>query len=698
VTGIQGSQGLQGIQGFKGTEISISETAPASPEVNDLWWNSVGGMLMIYYYDGDSYQWVSATSGITGAQGTQGIQGLTGSQGIQGTAGTFGGAAFDYTFDTSTANSNPGSGKLRLNNADLSLADALYINENDDLNNSIYNFLQTIDDSTSVIKGHFTISIKGNADVFALFAISGTHSHGTNYFTVPASYLAGATSFASNADIVITFARTGDVGAQGTQGIQGIQGIQGLTGTQGAVGPQGAQGLQGIQGIQGVQGTQGTQGVQGVQGIQGAQGTQGTQGEQGIQGVQGIQGRQGTQGIQGLTGSQGSQGTIGSQGAQGIQGIQGTQGVLGSTGAQGAMGSQGTQGIQGIQGRQGITGANGTNGTNGAQGAQGSVGSTGSTGSTGAQGTSGATILGNANTWTATNYFNSNIVVGNGQASSTINMYDSDESTRYIHNNSSTIGFLGSAGNWRLRVADDGNVLMGTYQDWLSSQIRTGVMYDSADTGYYSDPNGTSNLATLNVNGIAYFRGGQGVDQCCGDDGTISIGGSSTRPPRISLHYSGVMEGTVEGSGTGWRKVYFYDQQGSGLGVHATGQIASNGNVIAYYSDRRLKKDFDKVTDHWNVINNLTGYRFTWNEKAGEIPGFIQNVGKREVGLIAQEVLAVYPEAVYTRTEGPENDKYKTIMHDRFTPVFIEALKELKQEIQNLKQENEELRALILKS
>jgi hypothetical protein len=141
------------------------------------------------------------------------------------------------------------------------------------------------------------------------------------------------------------------------------------------------------------------------------------------------------------------------------------------------------------------------------------------------------------------------------------------------------------------------------------------------------------------------------------------------------------MEGTIEGSGSGWRKIYFYDQQSSGLGIHATGQIASNGNVVAYYSDRRLKEDFERVVDHWDVLAGITGYRFTWNKEAGKIPGFIDNVGKREVGLIAQDVFAVYPEAVYTRTEGPEDDPYKTILHDRFTPVFVEALKDLRAEM-----------------
>ncbi|CAB4131446.1 Intramolecular chaperone auto-processing domain containing protein [uncultured Caudovirales phage] len=221
-------------------------------------------------------------------------------------------------------------------------------------------------------------------------------------------------------------------------------------------------------------------------------------------------------------------------------------------------------------------------------------------------------------------------------------------------------------------------------------------IYDFNDTAYYCDPNSASVFYGLtHVGGTAYFQGGRGINQCCGDDGAISVGGDGTKPPRIAWHSAGIMEGTIEGSGTGWRKIYFYDQQGSGLGVHATGQIASNQNIVAYYSDRRLKEDFEKVTDHWNVINNVTGYRFTWNERAGEIPGFISKVGTREVGLIAQDVNAVYPEAVYTRQEGPAEDPYKTILHDRFTPIFIEALKELKREIDLLKEENIKLRELI---
>jgi hypothetical protein len=261
-----------------------------------------------------------------------------------------------------------------------------------------------------------------------------------------------------------------------------------------------------------------------------------------------------------------------------------------------------------------------------------------------------------------------------------------------------TITVDGGSSSPGLRVTYNSTDRLYVYSDNTTEQgsFRAPIFYDSNDTGYYVDPNGTTVLSTLYHNaGTAYFRGGTGIDQCCGDNGAVSIGGNSSKPPRIAWHSGGIMEGTMEGSGTGWRKIYFYDQQGAGLGVHATGQIASNVEVVAYYSDRRLKEDLERVTDHWNVINNITGYRYTWNEKSGEIPGFIEKVGKREVGLIAQDVLAVYPEAVYTRQEGPTDDPYKTIMHDRFSAVFIEALKDLKKEVDQLKQENKELRDML---
>ena len=53
--------------------------------------------------------------------------------------------------------------------------------------------------------------------------------------------------------------------------------------------------------------------------------------------------------------------------------------------------------------------------------------------------------------------------------------------------------------------------------------------------------------------------------------------------------------------------------------------------------------------------------------------------GKREVGVIAQEIEAVLPELV-TEFHG-----YKTVLYDRLVALLIEAVKELKLEVDQLK-------------
>ena len=42
------------------TAVSISDTTPATPAAGDLWWDSVSGVLKIYYTDADGSQWVDA--------------------------------------------------------------------------------------------------------------------------------------------------------------------------------------------------------------------------------------------------------------------------------------------------------------------------------------------------------------------------------------------------------------------------------------------------------------------------------------------------------------------------------------------------------------------------------------------------------------------------------------------------------------
>jgi hypothetical protein len=330
ITGTQGTQGLQGVQGVQGTQ-GTTGTQGALGIQGTLGIQGVQGTQGTTGIQGTTgtqgtlgiqgIQGIQGVQGTQGTTGTQGLEGTQGTQGIQGIEGNFGGATFDYTFSTNTADTDPGTGKLKFDDVDFTLAAHLYIDDQDDNATDIQSFLRTIDDSTSTIKGHFRISTRLDASDFALFTISNI-SEKTGYFDVICSYVSGSTtSFSNLQDIIITFARTGD------KGDTGLQGIQGLEGTQGTFGVQGIQGIQGVQGTQGLEGTQGTFGVQGIQGVQGTQGTTGTQGLEGIQGAFGVQGTLGLQGIQGTTGTQGTAGVIGFDGSQGTQGIQGTEGI-----------------------------------------------------------------------------------------------------------------------------------------------------------------------------------------------------------------------------------------------------------------------------------------------------------------------------------------------------------------------------------
>ena len=407
-----GPQGVQGIQGFQGTDGLQGDAG--------LQGSDGAGSQGIQGFQGDfGFQGTQGFPGPIGPQGIQGTDGIQGGPGFQGSTGGFGGVTFDYTHSTNTVSSDPGVGYLKFNSSNLPSATEMYMDDRDDNFTDIQPFLRTVDDSTSPIKGHYKVSEKNTPSNFAIFTISSL-AENSGYFTIVSAFVSGSVSgFANDADVIITFARTGDVGPSGPQGVQGFEGFQGPGGIQGGGGGQGTQGTQGtsIQGLQGFQGsagfvggdgTQGTQGTQGVQGrsIQGAEGADG----EGIQGVQGIQGRDGVgaQGIQGESGAQGIAGigATGIQGFQGLQGVanqgvqgnqgttgpagfgnQGTQGFQGSQGTTGEIGSQGVQGLPG-QGTSGIQGIQGLDGDEGSQGAQG-VGGTGNQGTQGFQGAAG---------------------------------------------------------------------------------------------------------------------------------------------------------------------------------------------------------------------------------------------------------------------------------------------------------------------
>lgn len=142
---------------------------------------------------------------------------------------------------------------------------------------------------------------------------------------------------------------------------------------------------------------------------------------------------------------------------------------------------------------------------------------------------------------------------------------------------------------------------------------------------------------------------------------------AGTDNPRMSFEaYNG-------GSGKSWS----IGNNGLGFGIYENGSliafgslmlgIASGGDVTATgglfaYSDRKLKKNLKPIEGALAKLTSLQGY--TYDRK---------DTGKRQMGLIAQDVEKVFPEAVITDEKGT-----KAINYGQLMGAVVEALKELR--------------------
>ena len=113
-------------------------------------------------------------------------------------------------------------------------------------------------------------------------------------------------------------------------------------------------------------------------------------------------------------------------------------------------------------------------------------------------------------------------------------------------------------------------------------------------------------------------------------------------------------------------------------GSGTTGELRATNNITAYYSDDRLKKRLGNIENALAKVLTLNGFQYEANEIAQSLGYTV----KPEIGLSAQEVQAVLPEVV---VPAPIDEKYLTIHYERVIPLLVEAIKELKKEIDELK-------------
>jgi hypothetical protein len=118
--------------------------------------------------------------------------------------------------------------------------------------------------------------------------------------------------------------------------------------------------------------------------------------------------------------------------------------------------------------------------------------------------------------------------------------------------------------------------------------------------------------------------------------------------------------------------------------VLVNGSLSATGDIVANYSDDRLKNRISNISNSLEIINQLTAFKYTPNEKAIEL-GIANN--EINIGLSAQDVQKVLPEIVSLspldiiekdgKLISKTGENYLSIKYERLVPILIENIKEL---------------------
>jgi len=126
------------------------------------------------------------------------------------------------------------------------------------------------------------------------------------------------------------------------------------------------------------------------------------------------------------------------------------------------------------------------------------------------------------------------------------------------------------------------------------------------------------------------------------------------------------------------------------LVVEKNGNLTISGNAFkpgggawTATSDARLKQDVKKYTDGLNKVLAINPVTYYYNKLSGN------DTTKEHVGVIAQELQKTVPYMIGSFTKN--GTEYLNVDNSSMTYMLVNAIKELNNEIQNLKAHNKEL-------
>ncbi|MER2559515.1 MAG: tail fiber domain-containing protein [Myxococcaceae bacterium] len=380
-----------------------------------------------------------------------------------------------------------------------------------------------------------------------------------------------------------------------------------------------------------------------------------------------------------------------------------------SVGPPGPPGRDGMNGTNGMDGMPGMNGANGTNGTNGLNGLDG-ISVTVATEAAGARCPAGGLA-----------------VTGIGD----IGLGDAGLVTRYVCNGAGGAGGAprlpdgGFVPGALLFVGNDGGLQVDQALSWGGTFLYSaGSVQIGSGGNRFIGPGPTGIPTNLEVAAGGAFQGGGGASGgnlvLRAGDANRSGGASCNLTfctPGPSANCPGPDENSVKiyagdnSIGQSWfcndvrnGDIEFYAGHGQpermrivgntgnvGIGIAApTQKLQVNGNVLATNvlvpSDARLKENIVTIERARELLRMLNGVHYTWKKDAQAKFGATSG---GDVGLLAQDVQKVLPEAVITLPDGT-----MTVSYDKVVPLLVEALKAQDEKLRQLEQTDARLKAM----
>ena len=203
--------------------------------------------------------------------------------------------------------------------------------------------------------------------------------------------------------------------------------------------------------------------------------------------------------------------------------------------------------------------------------------------------------------------------------------------------------------------------------------------------------------STSKDTGSTIIDGGVGIEKNLHVGGTGTVTGNVTAPTFVG-NLNGISSNATlvdlnNDTGTTFRQLIFtssnaattgaqllIDNTSSGQGIQyrpSDNTLRVDGDIIAFHtSDARLKNNVEKIKDPIAKIMGIGGYSFDWKEEDVDEWDYFGGAGK-DTGVLAQEIEELgLPDVVKNRSNG-----IKAVRYQKLIPLLIEAIKELKTDI-----------------